>query len=102
MNIEVSEKKLLLWKNDTTIKDALPRLQKVIEILETSTFEILADFQPALMKYAEEVGKGEVLWPLRVALSGKKQSPDPFSIAITLGKEETIARIKTACAKIMA
>ena len=52
------------------------------------------------MKYAEEVGKGELLWPLRVALSGRAQSPDPFTLAMTLGKEETVSRITKACDKI--
>ncbi len=91
---------LLKWKNDSSITDSLPRLQKAMEILETSSFETRADFQPDLMSYAEEVGKGELLWPLRVALSGRKQSPDPFTLALTLGKDETISRIKTACDKI--
>lgn len=54
----------------------------------------------ALWPLAEELGKGEVLWPLRVALSGRKQSPDPFTLAYILGREETLARISTACDKI--
>lgn len=94
------ETSLLLWKNDTDINNVLPRLQKVLEILKDSKFEVLGDFQPEIMKYAEEVGKGEVLWPLRVALSGRSKSPDPFTLAITLKKEETISRIETACDKI--
>ncbi len=91
---------LLLWKNDTDIKDALPRLQKASAILKEAKYATRNDFQPALMEYAEEVGKGELLWPLRVALSGRKQSPDPFTIALTLGKEETLQRIQNACDKI--
>jgi len=46
------------------------------------------------------VGKGELLWPLRVALSGKEQSPDPFTIAYIIGQGETLARIKTGYGKI--
>jgi hypothetical protein len=35
-----------------------------------------------------------------VALSGKKQSPDPFTIAYIIGYEETVKRIKFACDKM--
>lgn len=39
---------------------------------------------------------GEMLWPLRVALSGKEKSPSPFEIISILGKEESIRRIQYA------
>jgi glutamyl-tRNA synthetase len=39
---------------------------------------------------------GEYLWPLRVALSGRKQSPGPFEIAFVLGKAERLQRISFA------
>ena len=42
--------------------------------------------------------RGRLLWPLRVALSGKKASPSPFEIAEILGKEESIKRVKQAIA----
>lgn len=46
--------------------------------------------------FATEKGRAQVLWPMRVALSGKEKSPDPFVLAEILGKKETIARIKNA------
>ncbi len=46
--------------------------------------------------FAEHEGRGIVLWPLRVSLSGKEKSPDPFSMAEILGKEETVGRIVRA------
>lgn len=49
-----------------------------------------------LMKYAEEVGKGSVLWPVRYALSGREKSPDPFTLITALGKEESVKRIEKA------
>jgi glutamyl-tRNA synthetase len=49
-----------------------------------------------LWPYAEEVGRGEILWPIRYALSGLDKSPDPFIIASILGKEETISRLNAA------
>lgn len=45
-------------------------------------------------------GRGELLWPLRVALSGKEASPGPFEIMEVLGKEETIKRLETAIQKL--
>ena len=44
--------------------------------------------------------RGFLLWPLRVALSGKKTSPSPFEIADILGKEKTLKRIKQAVEKL--
>lgn len=52
----------------------------------------------ALMPYAEQEGRGTVLWPLRYALSGAEKSPDPFSLVYILGKEESLSRITTAIA----
>ncbi|MCX6722510.1 MAG: hypothetical protein NT094_00380 [Candidatus Staskawiczbacteria bacterium] len=37
-----------------------------------------------------------MLWPLRVALSGKQSSPSPFEIADILEKEKTLKRIQDA------
>ncbi len=48
-----------------------------------------------LWPYAEEVGRGDILWPMRYSLSGLDKSPDPFILAEILGKEETIARLNT-------
>ena len=44
----------------------------------------------------QNLTNGEVLWPLRVALSGQKNSPGPFEIATVLGKEKTLDRIQKA------
>ncbi|MEK7065921.1 MAG: glutamate--tRNA ligase, partial [Patescibacteria group bacterium] len=50
----------------------------------------------ALFPYADKEGRGEVLWPLRYALSGRETSPDPFTITYVIGKEETLRRIQIA------
>jgi glutamyl-tRNA synthetase len=47
-----------------------------------------------LWPYAEEAGRGAVLWPLRMALTGKDRSPDPFTVASILGKKETLSRLR--------
>ena len=54
------------------------------------------DLKARLWEYASEKGRGAVLWPLRYALSGKDKSPDPFTLASVLGKEESLHRIEAA------
>jgi hypothetical protein len=54
------------------------------------------DIKSAIWDYAEERGRGDVLWPLRYLLSGKDKSPDPFLLTEALGKEETLKRIDNA------
>jgi glutamyl-tRNA synthetase len=63
----------------------------------------LGDFTAAklrtiLMSAAEKFNsdRGKLLWPLRVALSGKEKSPPLFEIAEILGKEEALKRIRRA------
>ncbi len=96
---EVS-KELIAWKNDSSAADALPRLQKALELLADADFSSASTIKNALWGYEEEIGKGELLWPLRVSLTGKERSPDPFISAYIIGREQTILRIKNACAKI--
>lgn len=50
----------------------------------------------ALMPYADEAGRGAVLWPLRYALSGAERSPDPFTLISILGKAEALSRLQKA------
>ncbi|MDO8463298.1 MAG: glutamate--tRNA ligase [bacterium] len=45
---------------------------------------------------ARGLKNGEVLWPMRVALSGKQASPGPFDLAWLFGREETLRRITYA------
>ncbi len=96
----VYEADILKWKNDDSTADALPRLEKALESLKTAEFTSSEAIKSVLWPLAEELGKGELLWPLRVALSGQERSPDPFTLAFILGQEETISRIQTACDKI--
>lgn len=93
---------LLAWKKDKDAKAAVPRLTKAVELLEkyTGPKDNVDQVKQALWPYAEEVGRGELLWPMRVALTGKERSPDPFTIIVILGIEESIDRLKRACATI--
>ena len=91
---------LLQWKKATEgpkahLEETLSALAKISQ--ENFTKSGVKD---ALMSYAEAKGKGNVLWPMRVALSGREQSPDPFTIAACLGKTETLSRLKRALSMI--
>ena len=50
----------------------------------------------AVLEYTEAVGRGNVLWPTRFALSGKDKSPDPFTLAEILGKNVVTERLTKA------
>lgn len=91
-------KEMIVWKKGGTISEAKENLSLVSDLLnnlkdQDFNVDLLKD---KLMPLAEEEGKGNVLWPLRVALSGKEKSPDPFTLLSILGKDESLKRIKTA------
>ena len=92
----VLEKEKLIWK-DRGASEAQMHLEKVAELLTDADVSSVESIKALIMPYAEECGKGNVLWPLRMALSGQEKSADPFTIIYVLGKEESINRIKTAC-----
>jgi len=93
---------LIKWKNDPEPKDTLPRLQKLAEILSTIPENTDAEtVKSFLWDYAIEAGKGEVLWPLRVALTGRERSPDPFTVVSIIGSAEAYRRVRTACDTIL-
>ncbi len=75
-------------------------IEKIIEILESINDGNFTKekIKEAIWPYAEEVGRGDVLWPMRYALSGLDKSPDPFVLAEIFGKGETISRLNTALA----
>jgi len=54
--------------------------------------------EPAVRKLAEELGvkAGEVIQPLRAALTGRLESPGMFEVLAILGRERTLARIDAA------
>ncbi|MDP2910056.1 MAG: glutamate--tRNA ligase [bacterium] len=90
------DKELLRWKGMSD-EDVLYSLDKSINLL-CSINEEEWGREAIEKKLLQEAGdkKGELLWPLRVALSGKKASPPPFEIAYALGKEKTLKRLKNA------
>ena len=91
---------LLQWR-DMPLQEArlkLGTISKTLQELDPSAFtkETLTERIAAL--YGND--RGEILWPMRVALSGKQFSPGPFEIAALLGKERVMKRIRQAIEKI--
>lgn len=73
----------------------IPEIIRLLEPIPEDKFTA-ESVKAAVWDFATEKGRGEVLWPMRVALSGQKQSPDPFTIASIIGKVETLKRLTHA------
>jgi len=88
----------LKWKKELDLINTTQYLDEVKKKLATVgdtkwTEDII---KSAIWDYAEKNGRGNVLWPFRYALSGMEKSPNPFTLAYVLGKEETLKRLETA------
>jgi glutamyl-tRNA synthetase len=92
---------LLVWKDSSKeeARTALAAVRAELAKLPAETFQKEA-LQEAVRRTIGDGKRGVVLWPLRVALSGLKASPDPIDIMTVLGKDEAIKRIDTAAAKL--
>jgi glutamyl-tRNA synthetase len=90
------DKELLRWKDMPleNVKVNLKKMRGAIVKLKDSDFN-QKKLEEKLMPVAASIGRGEALWPLRVALSGRKNSPGPFEIMEVLGKKESLSRIDT-------
>ena len=98
VNTPQIDKNKLVFKNTApekiteNLKIAIAELEKISE--KDFTQESI---KSTLMKLAEKAeSRGEVLHPVRYALSGQDKSPDPFTIASIIGKDETLSRLKKA------
>jgi glutamyl-tRNA synthetase len=91
-------KELLLQGAKAGEGEVQKHLKKVIELLEGMSNEAFTAEQvkEAVFPYATQAGRGAVLWPMRVALSGKEKSPDPFTVAALLGKDAALSRLNRA------
>ena len=88
--------------NTETSLDALKRILPVLEGIDEFTQE---NVHEALFRLIEERGvkNGIILFPLRVALSGKQFTPGGgVELSVILGKEDTLARLKKSIAKLEA
>ena len=92
------DENLLCWKNldlNSTKKNLAEVLIELEKIKEADwKKEDLEKTILAWIKDEKEGKNGDYLWPLRVSLTGLKNSPSPFEVAWALGRQESISRIK--------
>ncbi len=87
----------LAWKGEdlAAVREYLTEITNRFKNIDLSLWTP-DGIKEALWPYAEEKGRGNVLWPTRMALTGKEKSADPFTVAALIGKEKTIERLERA------
>ncbi|HLM84130.1 MAG TPA: glutamate--tRNA ligase [Candidatus Bathyarchaeia archaeon] len=87
--------KILKWKNisDGDLKKSLEKSLEIFSRIDEKNWE-LEKIKSELMASADPTNRGELLWPLRVALTGKEKSPSPWEVAWVIGRKESLNRIK--------
>ena len=74
------------------IRFILPVLRDIPEWTEEALHDTIMEAIPA-----SGMKNGQVLWPMRIAISGRLNTPGgAFEIAYLLGREETLARLEAA------
>jgi len=94
------EKSLLKWK-EMTDEEIISSLKTSIRlILNIEEFE-KSEIEKVIFTEAEKMpNRGNILWPFRVALTGKQSSAGPAEVAELLGKEKCLDRLELAIKKL--
>ena len=90
-------------KMKTTPETSLEVLRELLPILEEQDDYSNDALYETLSKYVADKGckNGYVMWPVRTAVSGKQMTPGGATeIMEVLGKEESLARLRAAVAKL--
>ncbi len=95
---------LLIWKksNKKETFENLVKLEDFLITLKNQDFNKIENLETKITDWIKKnnYGVGDILWPMRVALSGQQNSPNPFEIAWVLGKDKSIERINKAQNKL--
>ncbi|MBL7141796.1 glutamate--tRNA ligase [Patescibacteria group bacterium] len=93
--------RILAWKKmgPGEVEDSLVKVRDLLDKISRVRFKA-KNILKALKVLAQDKGTGEVFWPLRACLSGRKASPPPEEIAEILAKRKTLERISQAIKKI--
>jgi glutamyl-tRNA synthetase len=93
------EPELLIWKTLTRddVKNNLTEISAILKDIAEKQWT-KEHLEETIIGYLKSNSKknGDYLWPMRVALSGEKNSPSPFELAWVLGKEKTLALLQLA------
>ncbi len=93
-------KLLIAKKSDAArTRKALEAAAAVLPVVKSFTVD---ELEIALRSAAEkaELSAGELLWTVRVALTGLAASPGVFEVLEVLGKDESLKRVKAALKKL--
>ena len=90
-------------KSKTNLENSLTALEAIVPVLESISQWTNESLYEALVNLAAkmEVKNSIILWPLRVAVSGKASTPGGATeLCALLGKEESLARVRAGIAKL--
>jgi glutamyl-tRNA synthetase len=90
-------------KMKTNLENSKESLTAILPVLEGICDWTMENLHEKLFALIEKLGvkNGLILWPMRVAVSGKQFTPGGgIEIAYVLGKEETIRRVKMGIEKL--
>ncbi len=100
-------KDLLKWK-DMTDKELELSLDKIKELLckieDWNKERLEKVIVEEAENFASNINKGQnrgyLLWPMRVALTGRESSAGPFEVAAILGKNKSLKRVEEALKRL--
>ena len=90
-------------KQKSTLESAKTALTALIPVLEGVGEWTEANLHDTVMGAIPGLGmkNGQVLWPMRIAISGQMSTPGgAFEIAYLLGRDETMKRLQAALARL--
>lgn len=95
------DQELLKWK-DLSLEDIKTKLEEIkVRLMEIDEDSWNKEYlETSIITWIKDKGgkNGDYLWPLRIALTGLKNSPTPFEVAWALGRKESFNRIDKALA----
>ena len=94
----------LVWKKSTkeATVEYFTQAREFLVAKDATWFQDRAAIEADLRAWIAERGwsNGDVLWPLRVAMSGAEKSPSPFDFLWILGQDRALTRIDDALASL--
>lgn len=95
------EGQIIVWKKSDAA-EAVKMLQAIKSIIPALDFSSVTTIEEKIKAFITENAwqNGNVLWPTRIALSGKEKSPSPFELLWVLGADESQKRLDIALQKL--
>lgn len=99
-DVVIQDASLLVWKKSTpeATRTVLGAVREFLAALPQDIWDDVAQLTTAIDGWITQQGlaKGDVLWPMRVALTGLERSPDPYRVAVAHGREKTLDLLERA------